>query len=152
MLNDSDKHALASFWTTQELWNAFYVANPLLPGRYVSEDPATFHLQCLHGWKEGFAQNFMIHAPIHHFLHMNQSSCPLCRNPAPKNNLSSPMLDSGHGVLGMQLGILPTPNTESGVYTRVLLRYVMEILKLRIICSVYSGILIVTVCSFFIIW
>src|SRR4029434_2207113 len=44
-----------------------------------------------------------------------ESSCTLGRETAPKNNISTPMLDGGDGVLGVIFSIRPPPNAASRV-------------------------------------
>lgn len=79
------------------------------------EDPATFHLQCS-DWSKLFGQNPTVHGPLHPSFSTQQLSSPLCRKAAPKHNVSTSRLYSS--VLGMQLGLLPPPNTASGSYTK----------------------------------
>ncbi len=83
------------------------------------EDPATTHLQYYYWGKEVVGQNFMIHGPIHPPLNTVQSSWSFCRKAPPKHDVSTPMLHSWDGVLGIVL-ILLSPNTASGVYTQKL--------------------------------
>ncbi len=83
------------------------------------EDPATTHFQCSYWGKEVVGQNLTIYGPIHPPLNTVQSSCPLCRKAPPKHDVSTPILHSWDGVLGIVLILLP-PNTASGVYTKKL--------------------------------
>ena len=48
-------------------------------------------------------------------LDKEQSSCPLSRETPPKPNVSTSMLDSGDGVLGVIVIISLSPNTASPV-------------------------------------
>ena len=94
----------------------FYEATPSLPGRCVwdhchAERPSHVSSSSPCWWKEVFTQNLMIHGPIHSFLYTDLSSWSLCRKTAPKH-VSTPMLHSMYGVLGMQLSILCLPNGE----------------------------------------
>ena len=72
----------------------------------------TTHFQCSHWGKEVVAQNFLVHGPIHPSLDMVKSSHPLSRETPPKHKISTYMLHSGDGVLGVVLSIYLPPNTE----------------------------------------
>src|SRR4029434_2245966 len=52
---------------------------------------------------------------IHGPLDAAESSCTLGRDRAPKDNVSTSMLDGGDGVLGVIFSILPPPNAASRV-------------------------------------
>ena len=70
------------------------------------------HFQCSHGGKEVVAQNLPVHGPIHPPLDTVKSSCRLSRETPLKHKVSTAMLHSGDGVLGVVLSIsLPARNT-----------------------------------------
>ena len=79
------------------------------------EDPSTTHFHCSHWGKEVVGQNFPVYGPIHPPLNMVKSSDPLSWETPPKHKVSTSMLHSGDGVLGVVLRIYLPPNTASRV-------------------------------------
>ena len=75
------------------------------------EDPSTTHFQCSHWGKEVVTQNVLVHGPIHPLLDTVKSSCPLSWETPPKHKVSTSMLHSGDGVLGVVL-FLQTQRVE----------------------------------------
>ena len=83
---------------------------PLLPWPYILGHchvgrPSTTHFQCSHWGKEVVIQNFLVHGPIQPPLDMVKSSCPLNWETPPKHKVSTSMLHSGDGVIGVVLSI-----------------------------------------------
>ena len=76
------------------------------------EDPSTTNFQCSHWGKEVVAQNFPVHGPIHPPLDTVKSSCPFSWETPPKHKVSTSMLHSGDGVLGVVLLFLETRRVE----------------------------------------
>ena len=78
------------------------------------EDPSTTHFQCSYWGMEVVAQNLPVHGPIHPPLDTVKSSWET----PPKLKVSTSMLHSGDGVLGVVLSISLPPNTASQVYAK----------------------------------
>ena len=79
------------------------------------EDPSTTHFQCSHWGKEDVTQNVPVHGPF--ILPSIQWShpVPLSWETPPKHKVSTSMLHSGDGVLGVVLSISLPSNTASPV-------------------------------------
>ena len=77
------------------------------------EDPSTTYFQCSHWGKEVVTPNFLVHGPIHPPLNTVKSSCPLSWETPPNHKVSTSMLHSGDGVLGLVLSISLPSNTTS---------------------------------------
>ena len=79
------------------------------------EDLSTTHFQCSHWGKEVVAQNFPVLGPIHPPLDTVKLSCPLSWETPSKHKVSTSMVHSGDGALGVLLSISLPPNTASQV-------------------------------------